>query len=245
MPDAPSILQFKSVSCRRSITRTEPSQIEDVTFDLPEASFTLLCGGEHCGKNLLLRLAGLLEAIDSGRILLQGNDVSKLDEAERSLLRSHVFGYILSLPYLLPSLSTLENAAMPMFKLGTDSSEQSLQQTVEVLRHFDLLEAADDPAGDLSLCDQFNLAVARAVLHRPKLLIVEQPSPSLGADLQIRHLHRIAAYARIHGMTVLAAGNPLIFEGIPDRQIELENGKVVACRPCHVQNVGSTNEPHR
>lgn len=206
--------------------RPEPSEVRGIDLDIAPGTFTLITGPEGCGRNLLLHLLGLLEKADRGDVVFSSQPISRLTPEQRVNLRDKHFGFILSLPYLLPSLSTLENVAMPYFKGGADASEESMHRTVEILQHFDLLEFADTPVHELPLPLQYNLAIARAVMHSPDVLILEEPCESLPTDDRRRHLHRVAAFASLHDLTVIAAGAPALFEPLCHQIVLMRDGRI-------------------
>jgi ABC-type lipoprotein export system ATPase subunit len=164
-----------------------------VTIACPEGALTLLWGGEGCGKNVLLRLLGLLEAPASGEIFFHGNPTRHLSGESRAGVRNRHFGYLFAEPFLLPSLSVVENIAMPLLKISVVSSDEARNRTQAVLDFVGLPDAMEHRIDELSMFEQHKVALARALVNRPVVLIAENIDAALdGDDLQrfLALLHR-------------------------------------------------------
>ena len=155
-----------------------------VSIGCEEGVLTLICGGEGCGKNLLLRLLGLLEAPSTGEIYFHGNPTRELSAEARAGLRNRHFGYLFTEPFLLPSLSVVENIAMPLLKISVVSSGEARSRTQAVLDFVGLPDAMECRIDQLSMFEQHKVALARALVNRPSVLIVENIDAALlGEDL--------------------------------------------------------------
>src|SRR2546426_697944 len=115
------LLSAANVSCQRSLRAESPSRVRRVSLAVEAGTWCVLHGVEGCGKNLLLRLLGLLETPDSGEVFVRGAPTRALDEAARLELRNRVFGYVFAEPFLLDTFLVAENVAMPLFKIGGTS----------------------------------------------------------------------------------------------------------------------------
>lgn len=167
MSDLAPFIELKNVSCRRGA-----AAIQGVSLSFAPATMTLVMG--DAGADLLLRLVGLHERPDDGEIYFEGHRVSELDEAHLQSLRSRKVGFLFPSPYVLPGLSLAENVAMPLFRLLGDCPEAVAKQTDCILDYVGLSSRFDQDAGSLSLADQNRLALARALVHSPLLLVLDQ-----------------------------------------------------------------------
>src|SRR5437660_994867 len=111
---APPILAADRVTSAKTLAR-EPSRVRNVSVAFEARTFSLFCCSAGCGKNLLLRLVGLLEIPDSGDVLIQGAVTRDATNAVRAALRNCHYGFLFAQPFLLPTFSPLENVAMPLF----------------------------------------------------------------------------------------------------------------------------------
>lgn len=138
--------------------------------------FHAICGSEGCGKNLLLHLLGLLEQPDAGEVLVEHINATIMTAAERDTLRLRQFGFLFPASGLLPSLTVLENIAFPVLKAGGKSDDEQAEQTLAALKFCGLEQEADCPVRGLPPERQAVAAFARAMIHRPRLLMAESPA---------------------------------------------------------------------
>jgi ABC-type lipoprotein export system ATPase subunit len=134
----------------------------------------MLCefdGPDTTGRDLLLNNLGLLEPVDSGTIVLDGQIVANIPEDDLRRFRNESLGYLFQNPCLLPSFSVAENVAMPLFRIcGTDAAV-ARQRTFEVLDFCGIAHLEHQLAGRLVPSEQRRAALARALVHRPKILV--------------------------------------------------------------------------
>lgn len=167
-----ALVEFRNVS----------RQIADAGLRAVNAS--LSCGRIHwitgdATADLFLRVATLLEATDSGELIVAGESTGELDETNRTRLRTRRFGFVFASPYLLPAMCAAENIAMPLFKLSDFDEEQVQARTREALDLTDLGNLATTEVGGLSRFDQHRVAIARAVAHHPSALVLERADAGL------------------------------------------------------------------
>src|SRR5947208_8510900 len=118
------LLRAENVGCSRGLRAEGASSVRDVSIGIEPRTVNVLCGPEGCGKNLLLRLLGLLEMPDAGRIFLHETSTAELAENVRLDLRNRRFGFVFAEPFLLHTFSVVENVAMPLFKISGTGLEQ-------------------------------------------------------------------------------------------------------------------------
>jgi ABC-type lipoprotein export system ATPase subunit len=149
---------------------------------------------------LLLRLLGSLEQPDSGTVSVLGEILGRSDHPTFAHRRNSLFGYLFRQPYLLPSFSVAENIAMPLLRIRGVSAKEACDRTRFLLKTADLLDLTDLPVYQLALPTQQQVALIRALVHFPKILIITSPPLSSA----ILSLIRLAAYSM--GTTVICAG---------------------------------------
>lgn len=130
---------------------------------------------EGCGKNLLLHLLGLLELPDDGDIVLRGENTGAWTATQRDTIRQQHYGFLFPSAALLPSLSVLENIAFSVLKAGVYDEKQQAALTLAALQFCALENEAECLVAELSSERQAVTAFARAIAHRPLLLIAESP----------------------------------------------------------------------
>jgi ABC-type lipoprotein export system ATPase subunit len=172
----PTLLNCRSLQCRRPLWRAGASVVRGIPAGFEAGRFHAISGPEGCGKNLLLHLLGLLEQPDAGEVWLEGDNATTMNQAERDMLRQRNFGFLFPACGLLPSLSVLENIAFPLIKAGGSSDSEQAEQTFLALKFCGLEKEADTPVVNLDPARQAVAAFARAIIHRPQVLIAESPS---------------------------------------------------------------------
>ena len=170
------LLHCRDLQCMRPLWREGASHVRGVSAALDAGRFHAICGSEGCGKNLLLHLLGLLEQPDAGEVWLGATNATTLPPAERDSLRLRRFGFLFPACALLPSLSVLENIAFPVLKAGGTTEAEQANQTLSALQFCGLEGEAERPVSELPPQRQAVAAFARAIIHRPLLLLAESPA---------------------------------------------------------------------
>ena len=170
------LLHCRDLQCMRPLWREGASHVRGVSAEFDAGRFHAIGGSEGCGKNLLLHMLGLLEQPDAGEVWLGETNATNLPAGERDTLRLRQFGFLFPACALLPSLSVLENIAFPVLKAGTATESEQAKQTLAALRFCSLEDEAEQTVGHLPPERQAVAAFARAIIHRPALLLAESPS---------------------------------------------------------------------
>jgi ABC-type lipoprotein export system ATPase subunit len=214
-------LRCESLNCRRDQwNELAPSRVEDVTASFAAGEFCGFCGPDGSGKGLLLNLLGLLERPDSGTIAVNGILTGGLSVEETRQLRNETFGFLFNHPCLLPSFSVAENVAMPLFRICGGDARQARDRTTEVLEFCGISELETVLAGRLDADQRTRVALARALVHEPGILVAI--SPRENDDLLA--LGRRAAQER--GLCVLWAGAGEPLNRHAHRVLHLEGGRL-------------------
>lgn len=174
-----SVLAFEKVS----VTYPGPGALDrqvlqDVSFDLPGGGAVALVGRSGSGKSTLLHLAGGIMVPTEGRVILAGTDLGGLSEKQRTLRRRTSVGQVFQFFHLLPHLSVAENIALPGWIAG-QPTETISTRVHELLERVELADRATDPVGQLSGGEMQRVAICRALLRRPPLVVADEPTGSL------------------------------------------------------------------
>ena len=160
-------------------TRGEPLQVlRDVSLKLEAGENLAILGPSGCGKSTLLHLLGTLDAPTSGTIELAGQDPFQLEESQLARFRNENIGFIFQEHHLLPQLSVLENVLIPAMATGSPS-EELVQRAHDLIRRVGLESRIDHRPAELSGGERERAAVARSLLHRPLLLLADEPTGNL------------------------------------------------------------------
>jgi len=170
------LLHCRNLQCMRPLWREGASHVRGVNAEFEAGRFHAICGSDGCGKNLLLHVLGLLEQPDAGEVWVGETNAAALVASERDALRLRGFGFLFPACALLPSLSVLENIAFPVLKAGGTTEAEQAEHTLAALQFCGLEDEAAQTVGNLAPERQAVAAFARAIIHRPPLLLAESPA---------------------------------------------------------------------
>jgi putative ABC transport system ATP-binding protein len=152
--------------------------VADVTLHIAAGDHIAIRGPSGCGKSTLLHMLGCVETPTSGMLLFNGNDVTKLSDRQRSLLRLRSIGFVFQRFYLLPMLTAAENVELPQSEANVPKAERRTR-TQELLDYVGLGARADHRPSELSGGEMQRVAIARALANRPGLLLADEPTGEL------------------------------------------------------------------
>lgn len=201
--------------------------LRGVDLTVSRGEIVALLGPSGSGKSTLLHIAGLLEQPSSGRILIGGQDCSRMNDAERTLERRERLGFVYQYHHLLPEFSALENAAMPLRVRGQGAGEAA-QTAGELLRHLGLGHRLDHRPARLSGGEQQRVAIARAVVGKPDLLLADEPTGNLDEKTAEIVFGELTSLVRNSGIGALIATHNLDLARRMDRVVTLHEGMLQA-----------------
>jgi putative ABC transport system ATP-binding protein len=174
MPEA--VLRLENLSKRFSLDR--PALFEGLDLELRQGEYLAVMGESGVGKSTLLNLLAGLDKPDGGRVLLDGIDLTALKDDAITLLRRRAIGFVFQAFHVLPYLSVAQNVALPLDLLAVIEPERG-QRTREMLAAVGILPLASRRARDLSGGEVQRVAIARALIHRPRLVLADEPTGNL------------------------------------------------------------------
>ena len=170
------IVRLENLSKRFSKDR--PAIFEGVELTVRPGEYLAVMGESGVGKSTLLNLLAGLDRADSGRVLLEGVDLAALDDDAATLLRRRAVGFVFQAFHVLPYLSVEQNVALPLDLLGIDEPQRG-ERTLEMLRAVGIEALARRHARELSGGEIQRVAIARALVHRPRLVLADEPTGNL------------------------------------------------------------------
>lgn len=154
-----------------------------VSLDVASGESLAIVGPSGCGKSTLLNIIGTLDTPTSGSLTFDGRDILTFDDAERAQFRNQSVGFVFQLHHLLPQCTALENVLVPA--LVRSGSDDAHPRAMQLLKRVGLANRLRNRPGELSGGERQRVAVARALINRPRLLLADEPTGSLsrqGAD---------------------------------------------------------------
>jgi putative ABC transport system ATP-binding protein len=197
--------------------------LEDISFELEDGGFLAIVGPSGSGKSTLLGLLAGLDRPDHGRVLLDGEDLSTLDEDARARLRGAKVGFVFQSFQLIPTLTARENVAVPLELRGEDGGERS----DALLRRVGLGDRGHHYPAQLSGGEQQRVALARAFSTRPRVLFADEPTGNLDAATGATVVDLMLELNRETGTTLVLVTHDLELAGRARRILRLYGGRVV------------------
>ena len=172
------IVDAQQVSRVFSMPAGPVTAVRNVTLQIRGGDHVAVRGPSGCGKSTLLHMLGCVETQTSGTLLFDGQDVSRLSDSRRSLLRLRQIGFVFQRFFLLPMLTARENVELPMSEAGI-TKEARQQRVRELLEYVGLAARADHRPSQLSGGEMQRVAIARALANGPRLLLADEPTGEL------------------------------------------------------------------
>ena len=200
--------------------------LKGIDLTIGKGEVVSIVGPSGAGKTTLLQIIGTLDRPDSGRVLFDGIDVSVYKEKQLSAFRNSHIGFVFQFHQLLPEFSAVENVMMPALIQGTSMSE-ARRRAMEMLEYLRLTDRATHKPTELSGGEKQRIAVARALVNRPQVILADEPSGSLDTHNK-EELHRLFFDLRSElGQTFIIVTHDETLAATTDRTIRLCDGLVV------------------
>ena len=215
------------IQCRNVIKEFgNPAQrvLHGLTFDIRDGEFVSISGRSGSGKSTLLYIISTLDKTTSGEVLIDGRNVDTMTIDEVHKFRNENVGFIFQFHYLLPELTALENVLLPARNLGI--IKEKTPHAEELLRELEVYTEKDKYPSQMSGGQQQRIAIARALILKPKYIFADEPTGNLdtyNAEVVMNMLKRIS---QDHGTTIALVTHETIFAARADREIYLVDGKI-------------------
>lgn len=197
--------------------------LKGVSLSVAAGQMVALVGHSGSGKTTLLQIAGLLDAPSAGSVQLMGQDTANLSDKKRTLLRNQQIGFVYQFHHLLPEFSALENVMMPQL-LARISKKSARAKAEALIESVGLKDRMTHRPAELSGGEQQRIAIARALVNGPSLLLADEPTGNLDDANASAVFDLLMNLARHHGMAALIATHNRELAARMDMKIGLKNG---------------------
>jgi lipoprotein-releasing system ATP-binding protein len=222
--DTPASLVVVSSLARRFVTGVETLEVlRDVSLEVPEGRTVAITGESGCGKSTLLGLIGGLDRPTSGKILVGGRNITELAEADLSRYRNREVGFIFQFHFLLKDFTALENVILPAM-LGNESTRALRERGRQLLAEVGLAQRMDAWPLELSGGERQRVAVARALINEPGLLLADEPTGNLDERNARTVEDLLFALVRKHHRTMILVSHDAALAGRADNRFSLAAG---------------------
>lgn len=200
--------------------------LRGVSFEASAGELTSIVGPSGCGKSTLLYLLGLLDQPDSGEIIIDGKEMSKSNEEQRTMLRNQSIGFVFQFHFLIKELTAVENVSLPAQKKGL-SKKIALEKASDVLCKLGLDSKRERFANKLSGGEQQRVAIARALVNSPALLLADEPTGNLDSANSENVFELLQNLAREQNIAVLMVTHNEEIANRCDKIISIRDGLII------------------
>ncbi len=220
------VVTIENVTRVYKIGKVETQALRGVNLSIQNGEFTALVGPSGSGKTTLLQMIGCLDQPTSGRVCINGKDVTRLNRNQRADMRRGTIGFIFQFFALIPTLTAYENVEMPLLMNGHSPKERR-ERVMELLKAVDLADRASNRPDQLSGGQQQRVAVARALAPKPTLILADEPTANLDTTNGQQVMDIMAKLNKETGVTfVFATHDPRVIK-YAQRVVTLRDGLIV------------------
>jgi len=199
--------------------------LKDLSFAVRPGEFIAIVGESGSGKSTLLNLIAGLETPDSGTVRIGGTALNTLDDDARTLLRRVQIGFVFQSCHILPHLTVAQNVELPLVLLGVGAAERR-DRVASLLTAVGLGDRQASPPRELSGGELQRVAVARALVHRPALVLADEPTGNLDPDTAATVLALLGDQVRAAGAAGVLVTHSALAAARADRVLELDHGRL-------------------
>ncbi len=200
--------------------------LRGVDLSVKKGEIVSIVGASGAGKSTLLHIIGTLDRPDSGRIVINGTDVSELSEKKMSLFRNKHIGFVFQFHHLLPEFTALENVCIPAF-ISNVGKKEAETRGMELLKRLGVQHRAQHKPAEMSGGEQQRVSVARALINQPALILADEPSGNLDSE-NAASLHQLFFELRASlGQTFIIVTHNEELANISDRTVHMRDGQIL------------------
>ncbi len=217
------MIELKNITKTYFIGAQKVQAVNNVSLIINAGEFVAIMGSSGSGKSTLMHMLGLLDRSDSGSYKLAGYDVTQLTDEQMALVRNRLIGFVFQQFHLLPRMSALENASLPLVY----ASVHNLSLAQEKLQAVGLSDRIDHKPNELSGGQQQRVAIARALVNEPMLLMADEPTGNLDSKSK-DEIMAILKGLHDQGKTIVMVTHEKDMASYASRVIEMKDGQVIS-----------------
>lgn len=200
--------------------------LKDICFEVGDAEVVSIVGASGAGKSTLLQILGSLSRPDSGSIVIDGVDISKLTDKELSAFRNRKIGFVFQSNNLLPEFTAQENVMIPAL-IAKRTRKDASENAARLLQELGLGERLHHKPSQLSGGEQQRVAIARALINNPAVIFADEPSGNLDSKTK-GEIHQLFFDLRdSHGITFVIVTHDRELAAVSDRALEMKDGRFI------------------
>ena len=219
------MIELKGISKTFEEGAVSHKVLDSVDFTFESGKIYIMYGRSGSGKSTLLNLISGIDVPSEGSIIIDGKNLTSLNEKERTLFRRNNIGFIFQFFNLIPTLNVLENLLLPM-ELVKDLNKSDTKSAIELLEKIELSERAETYPDRLSGGEQQRVAIARALIHNPQIILADEPTGNLDFETGKSIVQLLDNLVRKQGKTMIMATHSKDVIGLADYIINVRDGKL-------------------
>lgn len=220
------LLEASDLTRNYQLDAAPVAALRGVSLKVERADFIALTGPSGCGKSTLLQICGAMDRADGGELRLDGMEVRSMNDAALTRLRREKIGFVFQFFNLLPTLSVRENIAMPLL-LARVPEPEAFERAAQLAERVGIAHRLGHLPGQISGGEAQRAALARAVIHKPGLLIADEPTGSLDSTNGRRVLELLQELNRELGVAVLMATHDAGVAAAAGKILTMKDGRMV------------------
>ena len=224
MEKAQEIIRLEDIFKIYRVGNQEVRALDGVSLSVFRNEYVAIMGPSGSGKSTLMNILGCLDSPDSGRYILNGTDVSEMEDGELADVRNREIGFVFQSFNLLPRYNALENVALPMVYAGVPAGERRVK-AAQALRSVGLEDRMDHRPNELSGGQRQRVALARALINSPSIILADEPTGNLDTHTSVEIMRLFDEIYR-NGNTVIVVTHEEDIAAYAHRVIRLRDGRI-------------------
>ena len=220
-----TLLSLKNVSKIYQMGEVEIKALDNVSLKIKKGEFVAIQGPSGSGKSTLMHIMGCLDTPTKGKVIFEGEDISKLSEAELAKIRNQKVGFVFQTFNLLPRTSALANVELPLIYTPLDSPSKERDLAKKILNAVGLGERALHFPSQLSGGEQQRVAIARALVNRPSIILADEPTGNIDSKTG-KEIMTIFQRLNKKGNTIVVITHDLLIARHAQRIIKIKDGRI-------------------
>ena len=224
MEKVKEVIRLEDICRIYRVGSQEVRALDGVSLSVSRNEYVAIMGPSGSGKSTLMNILGCLDSPDSGRYILNGTDVSEMDDGEMADVRNREIGFVFQSFNLLPRYNALENVALPMVYAGVPAGERRVK-AAQALRSVGLVDRMDHRPNELSGGQRQRVALARALINSPSIILADEPTGNLDTHTSVEIMRLFDEIYR-GGNTVIVVTHEEDIAAYAHRVIRLRDGRI-------------------